>query len=321
MDLFRFRGALAAMAATAVLLLAPAGFAQNEGQTHGRAVITVLPDKGSQTAANLSQQDLQVKVNGKDATITNVMPLRDNNDHLEVVLMLDAGARTSMANQFGDIRNFINGLPQGAKASLAYMEYGTAHLVSPLTTDRQAVLNGLKIPSGMPGENASAYICLSDLAKHWPSNDPTARRIVVMVSDGVDYYDPHFDPQDPYMEASITDSIRANLVVYSIYWQNRGRFDSTAYASFSGQNLLQQVTQATGGNSYWQGTGNPVSFQPYFKDIDKRLQNQFEIGITAPVNKAGVGSMKVKLSNTSSKLDAPQQIYLGHADKPVGPAM
>jgi len=308
------------MAVGAALVLAPASFAQNEGPARGRAVITVMPQPDNQTAANVSQQDLQVKVNGKDAAITNVMPLRNNNDHLEVVVMLDSGARTSMATQFPDIRNFINGLPQGAKASLAYMEYGTAHLVSPLTTDRNAVLNGLKIPSGTPGQNASAYICLSDLAKHWPSNDPAARRIVVMISNGVDYYDPHFDMQDPYMEAAITDSIRANLVVYSIYWQNRGRFDATNYASFSGQNLLQQVTEATGGYSYWQGTGNPVSFQPYFKDIDKRLQNQFEIGVSAPVSKPGVGSMKVKLNNGSGKLDAPQQVYLGHANNP-GPAM
>ncbi len=320
MDLTRFRGVSAGLAVTAALVLAPMGFAQSEGQAQGHAVITVLPEHSSQTAASVSQQDLQVKVNGKDATITNVMPLRDNNDHLEVVLMLDAGARASMATQFNDIRNFINGLPQGAKASLAYMQYGTAHLTSPLTTDHNAVLKGLKIPSGMPGENASAYICLSDLAKHWPSSDPAARRIVVMISDGVDYYDPHFDMQDPYMEAAITDSVRANLVVYSIYWQNRGRFDSTSYANAAGQNLLQQVTQATGGNSYWQGMGNPVSFQPYFKDIDKRLQNQFEIGVAAPVSKPGVDSMKVKLNNGPGKLDAPQQVYLGHANN-AGPAM
>lgn len=321
MDLFRLRGAVAATVAGAALIMAPMGFAQNEGQAQGHAVITVMPDKNAQGSANLSQQNLQVKVNGKDATITNVTPLQGQTNHLEVVVMLDAGARSSMANQFGDIRNFVNGLPQGAKVTLAYMEYGTARLVSPLTTDRQAVLKGLSIPAGIPGENASAYVCLSDLAKHWPSNDPSARRIVVMVSDGVDYYDPQFDPQDPYMEAAITDSVRANLVVYPIYWMNRGRFDASFYANYSGQNLLQQVAQATGGYSYWQGMGNPVSFQPYFKDIDKRLQNQFEIGVAAPVNKPGVDSLKVKLNNTTGKLDAPQQIYLGHANSNAGPAM
>jgi hypothetical protein len=291
-------------------LLAVPAFGQSEGQTQGQAVVTVLPDKNAQ-APNVSPRDLQVKINGKDATITNFQPLRGDNDRLEVVLMLDGGARSSLSTQFGDIKNFVNSLPPDAKATLAYMEYGTARLVSPLTTDRNAVLKGLRIPAGMPGENASAYVCLSDLAKHWPSQDRSARRIVVMITDGVDYYDPHYDPQDPYMEAAITDSVRSGLVVYSIYWQNQGRFDRTWYANNAGQNLLMQVTQATGGNSYWQGMGNPVSFQPFFKDLDRRLQNQYEIAFTAPVSKPGVESMKVKSSTNGAKVDAPQQVYVG----------
>jgi hypothetical protein len=291
-------------------LLAVPAFGQSEGQTQGQAVVTVLPDKNAQ-APNVSPRDLQVKINGKDATITNFQPLRGDNDRLEVVLMLDGGARSSLSTQFGDIKNFVNSLPPDAKATLAYMEYGTARLVSPLTTDRNAVLKGLRIPAGMPGENASAYVCLSDLAKHWPSQDRSARRIVVMITDGVDYYDPHYDPQDPYMEAAITDSVRSGLVVYSIYWQNQGRFDRTWYANNAGQNLLMQVTQATGGNSYWQGMGNPVSFQPFFKDLDRRLQNQYEVAFTAPVSKPGVESMKVKSSASGAKVDAPQQVYVG----------
>jgi hypothetical protein len=295
--------------AAAALLAVPA-FAQTEGQTQGQAVVTVLPDKHAQ-APSVSSQDLQVRINGKDATITNVQPLRGNSDKLEVVLMLDGGARASLSTQFGDIKNFINGLPPDAKATLAYMQYGTARLVSPLTTDRNAVLKGLRMPAGMPGENASAYICLSDLAKHWPSQDRSARRIVVMITDGVDYYNPQYDPQDPYMEAAVSDSVRSGLVVYSIYWQNVGRFDRTQYANAAGQNLLLQVAEATGGNSYWQGMGNPVSFAPYFKDLDRRLQNQYEVAFTAPISKAGIGSMKLKVNNGGAKVDAPQQVYVG----------
>jgi hypothetical protein len=309
MNLHRFTTRTAAVAgvAAAALLAVPV-FGQSDNQTQGQAVVTVLPAKNA-PAADVSQQNLQVKVNGKDATITNWQPLRGENDRLEVVVMLDAGARTSLSTQFGDIKNFINTLPADAKATLGYMQYGTVKLVSPLTTDRNAVLKGLRIPAGFPGQNASAYMCLSDLAKQWPSQDRGARRIVVMISDGVDYYNPGFDLQDPYMQAAIKDSVRSGLVVYSIYWQNMGRFDRTRFANNIGQNLLMQVTQATGGESYWQGMGNPVSFQPYFKDIEHRLNNQYEVAFTAPVAKPGVGSMKVKVSG--AKVDAPQQVYVG----------
>jgi len=313
MNLFESRIGITAAAFAAATLLAAPSFAQTEGQGQGQAIVTVMPANNSDASAGVAQQNLQMKIDGKEATITNLTPLRDASDRLEVVIMLDAGARTSMATQFGDIAGFVNTLPAGAKVTLAYMEYGAAHLVSPLATDHGAVLKGLHIPSGLPGQNASAYLCLSDLARHWPSNDRDARRVVVMISDGVDYYDPHYDPQDPYMQAAITDSVRSGLVIYSIYWQNQGRFDRTRYANFSGQNLLAQVTEATGGVSYWQGMGNPVSFQPYFKDIDRRLDNQYEVAFTAPVRKPGVESMKLKVNDRSGKVDAPQQVYVGRA--------
>ena len=169
--------AAAALAAVA-LLTSPAATAQSEGQGHGQAVITVLPAKGSEAPASINQQDLSVKIDGKDATVTNLMPFRGGSDRLEVVVMVDAGARTSMSLQIGDIASFINSLPPSAKVALAYMDYGTARMTGPLTTDHQQAANGLHIPSGFPGEDASPYICLSDLAKHWPSNDRNARRIV-----------------------------------------------------------------------------------------------------------------------------------------------
>lgn len=312
----RFRACLPAAAGIAMagLLLIPAALsAQTEGQGQGQAVITVLPAKGNEAPPSITQQDLSVKIDGKDASVTNFMPYRGDNDHLELVVMIDAGARTSLSLQLNDIASFIKSLPPNAKVALAYMDYGTARLTGPLTTDHEAATKGLHIPSGFPGEDASPYICLSDLAKHWPSNDRSARREVVMITDGFDYYNPHYDPEDPYMQAAITDSVRSRIVVYSIYWINKGRFQGSMYANYSGQNLLQSVTSATGGNSYWEGIGNPVSLQPYFKDLDRRIQNQYELAFTAPLkNKSQVESMKVKVSGISGKIDAPQQVWVGH---------
>ena len=112
----------------------------------------------------------------------------------------------------------------------------------------------------------------------------------------------------------VTDSVRAGLVVYSIYWQNRGRFDRTMYGTDAGQNLLNIVTQATGGNSYWQGYGNPVSFQPYFKDLERRLENQYEVAFTTPLKgKPDVASMKLKVNGVSGKVDAPQQVFVARS--------
>jgi hypothetical protein len=194
------------------------------------------------------------------------------------------------------------------------MQNGSAVLTSPLSTDHAQAAKGLHITGGIPGSSASPYFCLSSLAQHWPSDDRAARRVVVMITDGVDYYNPRYDPEDPYMQAAINDAVRARLAVYSIYWQNQGRFDRTGYATSAGQNLLLEVAQATGGTSYWEGYGNPVSFQPYFKDIDRRLNNQYEVSFTAPVKgKAEVATMKIKANGIAGKIDAPQQVLVAPA--------
>ncbi len=307
--------ALAMSLAAGALMVAAPAFPQNENQGRGQAVITVLPAHDAEAAsATLSQQDLRIKVNGKDSTITNWTPLRGQDDRLEVVILIDSGARTSLGTQLNEVGNFVKNLPPAAKVSIAWMANGTAQLATPLTTDRQQALKGVHLPAGFPGASASPYFALSNLAQHWPSNDRAARRVVVMITDGIDYYNPRYDPEDPYMQASINDSVRAGLVVYSIYWQNRGRFDRSQYGTDAGQNLLLNVTQATGGNSYWQGYGNPVSFQPYFKDLERRLENQYEVGFTTPLKgKPDVASMKLKVNGISGKVEAPQQVFVARS--------
>lgn len=282
----------------------------NENQGQGKAVVTILPAHDrAEAPATISAQDLSIKIGGKESAVTGFTSA--SNSPLELVILLDSGARTSISTQLGDIRKFVQTLPPSSKVAIGYMQNGISRLTGPLTADRDAALKGLHIPAGMQGENASPYFCLSDLAKRWPSSDRSARREVVMITDGVDSYHPGMDLDDPYVDAAIHDAAHAGLVVYSIYWQNRGRYDQTMVGSASGQDLLLQVTKATGGNSYWVGTGNPVSFQPYFKDLARRFQNQYELSFTAALrNRAQLEDLKLKVNGISGKVDAPGQVYV-----------
>jgi hypothetical protein len=301
---------LNAWLAAGLLLAAPSVFAADSNQQEGQgsAVVTVL--QGQETPGGIPQQALQLKVDGKQSNVTGWMPLRGNSK-IELVVLIDDGARSSLGTQLNEMSKFIASLPPNATVAVAYMMNGRAVLSGPLTTDRAAVEHQLHLPlGGVPGISASPYFCLSDLAKHWPSADTAARREVVMVTDGVDNYDRRYDPEDPYVQAAIDDSVRARLIIYSIYWTSSGRFDRRAYGQSTGQNLLAEVTEATGGNSYWEGFGNPVSFQPYFGDIDHRLDNQYELDFMTPVgSKPQIENLKLKLS-APVKLDAPQQVYV-----------
>jgi len=294
-----------------LLAFAPAVLAQNEGMGQGEATITILPKDEHAPPSNVSEQSVQAEAAGKKAQITSWQSEHSGQAPVELVLMIDNGARGSLGREMDDIVHFIKGLPPNVKATVAYMEYGRAALAGPLTTDHAAVAKEVHLPAGMAEMNASPYFCLSDLAKHWPSGDRSAFREVVMITDGVDYYELHYDPEDPYVQAAMSDAARADLVVYSIYWRSTGPEDRTWYESNAGQNLLEEVTQATGGISYWIGVGNPVSLTPYFDDFSRRLSNQYELGFLAPLRgKAGVENLKVKVSAAGVKVTAPQQVWI-----------
>jgi hypothetical protein len=296
-----------------VVLAASPIFAQKyDQQGQGRAVVTILPsNKQADAVGQVTAQSMKLKVNGKESAVTSFTQLQDANSPVELVLLLDGGARTSLGTQFSDIQNFVKEMPPNSKVAIAYMENGRAVFASQLSANAGEVLNGLHLSTGVPGSNASPYFCLSDLAKSWPSHDRTARREVLMVTDGVDNYDRQYDPEDPYVDSAINDSIRAGLIVYSIYWKDMGRANNTWYQTNAGQNLLQTVTQATGGYSYWEGIGNPVSLQPFFQDLRRRLNHQYELNFTAPSNgKPDVETMKVELKVPSAKVDSPQRVLV-----------
>jgi hypothetical protein len=301
------------LGAACLLAAVPARSQSEDPRGRGQAIVTVLPSKEDQAPPPVTQQELSIRVDGKDAAITRWQQFSPQSP-VELVLLIDGAARTSLATQMGEMEKFVQGLPPNTAATIAYMENGEAALTGPFTTDRTQTLRWLHIPSGgVSGISASPYFCLSGLAQHWPSDNRQARREVVMVTDGVDYYDGalHYDPDDPYLQRAIADAVRAQLIVYSLYWQNTGRLDRTMAATNAGQNLLSQVTDATGGKSYWEGFGNPVSFQPYFEDIERRLSNQYELGFMAPArSKPQVVNFKLKANVHGAKVDAPQQVLV-----------
>jgi hypothetical protein len=282
-------------------------------QGQGQVIVTIQPKDNGQTCPNLRSQDLQLKVGGKETSVIDWVPLRGSAGNLELVILIDSSARPSLGQQLNDIANFIQSLPANAKGTVGSMDAGRAVLAGPLSTNHADIASQLRLPGGMAGSSSSPYFCLSDLAKHWPSKDRSARHEVVLITNGVDGYYGHYDPEDPYVKIAINDSIRAELVVDSIYWSGRGSRSDSRSESFDGQRLLSQVAQATGGAFYFNGTGEPVSLSPYFDDINRRLQNQFRLTFQTPLKgKPEVRNLSLKTSVPAIDLYAPQRVFIKH---------
>jgi hypothetical protein len=303
------------IALVAAVWLAMLGVSPAQETSTARAVVTATT-KSTEGVSTVTRQSISVYENRKLQEVIGWVPLRGQRAGLQLVVLLDDSSQGNLGLQLNDLRSFVTALPPTTQVAVGYMRNGTANLVQNFTTDHAQAAKSFRLPSGNAGINGSPYFCLSDLVKHWPGGEANVRREVIMVTDGVDRYSGgRFDPEDPYVRAAITDAQKAGVIVYSIYYRGAGRFDRSALVTDGGQNYLTQVSGDTGGKVYLEGFGNPVSFAPFLSDIQRKLQNQYELSFVSSA-KPGLQALRVKTSQPNTSLQWPARIPVGGVSAP-----
>ncbi|WP_051978491.1 hypothetical protein [Edaphobacter aggregans] len=293
----------------AVALFASPVLAQQEGPVATQTIVTA----DSKTPQKLSAQTLKIKVNGHETPLASVVQVPSNG--AQVALLIDDGLRSSVARQLNDLKNFITSLPAGTEILVGYMQNGRVDSGQDFTTDHAAAAQNLRIPLGTPGASASPYFCLSDFIQKWPEEatggGTQKARFVMMLTNGVDPYNGSVSPMNQnsvYVDNAIRDAQRAGVPVYSIYYGDAG-FHGGA-ASFSGQNYLSQVAEATGGRAYFQGTGSPVSLTPFLTEFRNSIAESYVATFNAS-SRSNLVDIRFSTSLPGTKVRAPQNVRPG----------
>lgn len=271
-------------------------------------LVTVEARHGN-TPPEITREDVMIHEGRNRDQVTDWVPAQGDHGALEFFIMIDDGASISLGSQLEDIRQFINSQPATTKIGIAYMQNGVAEIVQNPTSDHAAAAKALRLPLGYIGADASPYFSLQDLIKRWPQSN--ARREVVMMTDGVDWFGGSM-PDDPYVDEAITDAQKAGVLVFDIYTPGRGHAAHSYWRWYWGQLYLSQMADATGAESYYIGfTGAPVSFTPYLDAIEQRLNHQYFLGFLAqPEKKAGMRRVRIQTEVPNAELVAPSQIYV-----------
>ncbi len=280
----------------------------NEGPVPTTALISVQ----SKNNAPLNTGALKLEVNGHDAEIASVTPV--SKEGAQVAVLIDDGLRGNFGVQIQDVKQFVTSLPANVQVLVGFMQNGTVRSTGSFTTNHEAAASQVRLPFSAAGISASPYFCLQDFVKHWPGQG-NAARMVLMITNGVDPYNGSVSPlnQDsPYVEHAQDAAQRAGVAVYSIYYGDAGI--RGGLASFSGQNYLNQVADATGGESFYQGRITPPSLKPYFDAFRKSLTESYLISFNASANREKrdtLTDIKVKTEQAGVKIHAPHAVHPG----------
>ncbi len=277
--------------------------------TPAHMLVTVEAVHGTNVPV-IDREDVLVYEGRDRDKVTDWVPAQGDHAALELVVMLDDGSNTSLGTQLEDLRQFITAQPASTKIAVAYMQDGIARMEQNLTSDHALAAKALRLPMGIRGINGSPYFSLSDLIKHWP--ETTARREVLLVSDGIDRYYGSGDMLDPYLAAAIEDAQHAGVVVFVIYTPGVGHYGHSYWRTYWGQLYLAQVAEETGGESYYIGFfGPPVAFTPYLDDMEHRLTRQYFLTFTArPQKKGGLQRVKLTTEVSNAELVSAERVYV-----------
>jgi len=271
-------------------------------------LVTVEGHKNS-APPEIGGQDAQVYQNGHRIKVTDWTPAKSARGGLQLWVLIDDGSDTVLGTQLADLEKFVEAQPSTTQIGIGYLRNGSVEVTQNLTANHDLAARAIRLPIGTAGISASPYLALIELIeKKWP--DPSRAREVLLVTSGIDPdYGP--GPDDPYLLHAIDVAQRAGVMLNAIYFGGAGHLGHSYWQITWGQNNLSRLAEETGGEFYWQGATNPVSFAPYLDEMTRRMQGQYMLTFLAmPETKGGFQSIRLRTEVPQASLVGQHRVYV-----------
>jgi hypothetical protein len=284
----------------------------NPGQVQMTVTLRLLGD--NKRMPEVSRDDVTVKQGSTRLQVTGWAPATGDRAGLDLFVLMDDASDPVLGSQLDDLRSFINAQPSITSVGVGYMRNGTVQITQNFTTDHNQAAKALRLPIASTGAYGSPYLSVMDLMKRWPAG--SNRREVVMVTDGIDRFrrEPHyqgFGYISPDVDSASRMAQRTGTIIHTIFARGVGRWGSNFWEITNGQNNIAKLSDETGGESYFLGTQNPVSFRPYLDSLQKALDNQYLLEFRAiPGKKSGLQYVKLTTEVAGVELDSADNVWV-----------
>ena len=272
----------------------------------GTVTMTVTAIGQKDTSPPLvTKDDVQLFVNKERTQVADWK----HGEKLYLAVLIDDSLDSEIASQWGDLKAFLAGQPDTAYISVAYARNGTAVLAQDFTSDHNLAAKALRLPLGSGGALSSPYLALLDLMKRWPSS--AGRRSILLISSGIDYLRGNFDLRSPDLDSTISRAQKQNINIWTIYAPDAGHRGRGFFLASRAQSNLSQLSDETGAESYYLGTGAPVTLKPYFDELSTHLSNQYLLAFKASGGAKGrFERVRVRTELAHVEFLAPSEAFL-----------
>jgi VWFA-related protein len=274
------------------------------------SIFTKQELKENQTQEFVEAGNIFVKEDGDQQTILSIRSVGDTPLALAILVQDDLSSNVNL--QLDSLRKFICKLPQGSRVMIGYLRSGTFLTRQKFTEDLNKAADSLRIVAGSasaaPG---SPYEEVADALKRFDAL-PTGRRAVLLISDGLDVsrgVDSSSPSQNLDLDRAILKAQKKGIAVYSFY--NAGSLTDSGNSTLilNGQGALNRLSNETGGRAFFQGSISPVTFDPFFRDLNSSLNRQFALTYLSTHFKKGYHKIDVNSTNPDVKIEHPKGYF------------
>jgi VWFA-related protein len=294
-------------------LLTQSAFGQAQGisgngasRDPGRPVVIPVTIRLKEEAEfELQNIDLTISEDGEPQTIISIRGVGTNSPITLAVLIQED--LVSVSNEIKSLANFVMNLPKGSRVMVGYLRTGTLQVKQKFTNDLEKAAKALRPPSGFPSASPyNPYVEVIEALKRFESQ-PLGRRAILLVSDGLDIsrgVDSSSPTQSIDLQRAINESQRRGVAIYGFYAPTAVAAANPVLVG-NAQSSLKRLSDETGGSAFFQGTGAPVSFDPFIRELDVSLQKQAALTFLSTHLKKGFHRIEVRSSTPGVRVSYP----------------
>ncbi len=303
----------------ASLVITSAVFPQTEGAKAGQRVRTVSIPISIFTKAELRQGQAEefvqadrliVKEDKEEQTILSIRSVVDA--PLALAILIQDDLSSSFNLQIKDLKRFIRTLPKGSRVMVAYLRGGSLQVRHRFTDDLERAAESLRIvASSSTVSPRNPYDGLIDALNRFDAL-PAGRRAVLLVSDGLDIsqgFSNSTPSQSLDLDRAIIRAQRRSVSVFSFYNPAIATEGGDQPLFLNCQGSLAKLSDDTGGRAFFQGSIAPISFEPFFRDLNLLLNRQFLLSYLSTHMNRGYHRVEVLSTNPEVKIEHPKGYY------------
>jgi len=232
----------------------------------------------------------------EDGEVQTILSTRKPSENpITLTILLQDDLVSSISTETKGIANFVRRLPPGSRVMVGYIRSGSLDVRRKFTPDLEKAAAALRPPMGLASAAPfNPFVEIIEALKRYDSQ-PLGRRALIVVSDGLDVSrgaDSSSPSSSIDLQRAINEAQRRSVAIYSIYAPSAG--SAGDLLGLNGQSCLERLSHETGGVAFFQGTGAPVSFDPFIKEIDASLLMQMALTYLSTHPDKGFHRLEIK---------------------------